>query len=211
MNNELIISQANYASLFAGERDVITHQPYHIGDRVVRCQRCRAVIKTEFVDTGCPLCGASPFIPAQFNNIASRTTCGHSSVVAPSRHYRTNRSKSSLITLLILAVSASTIPFQIDGALPFLSEAMFDMELSSAFIAVVIVSALTALVIACRSDTVNYWKHKRSGFLIGLLPIISPYLVVALLWLGAFAIGVVIAIAAVALCIALIAGICSGF
>lgn len=211
MTNELIISQANYSSLFAGERDVITHQPYRIGDRVVRCQRCRAIIKTEFVDTGCPLCGTSPFISTQFSNNVSRASYGHSSVVSPSRNYRTNRSRSTLFTLLFLSVAASTIPFQIESILPFLSEAMFDMDLSSAFIAVVVVSFITALVVGCRSDTVNYWKHKKAGFLVALVPAFSPYLILALLWLGAFAIGVAIAIAVVALCIGIIVGICSGF
>lgn len=211
MNNELIISQANYSSLFAGERDVVTHQPYRIGDRVVRCQRCRAIIKTEFVDTCCPLCGASPFVATQFNNTTSRPANYHSSIVSPSRNYRTNRSRSTLGTLLILSVATSTLPFHIESILPFLSEAMFEMDLASALIAVVIVSIITALVVGFSSDTVNYWKHKRSGFLVALAPAFSPYLILALLWLGAFAISVAIAIAAVALCIAIIVGICSGF
>lgn len=64
MRFESTITEDDLKTRFAGMRDVVTLSPYRIGDRIVRCGRCRAIIKTEFI-TGktCPLC-AAPFLPA---------------------------------------------------------------------------------------------------------------------------------------------------
>ena len=209
MNNELVITQANYESLFAGVRDVITHQPYRIGDRVVRCQHCRAIIRTEFVDARCPMCGASPFVSAYFNNNDSQPGASRPRVVSR-RRYRVHRKRWTLNVLLILAVVTSSLPFQFDGFRWFLYGLMPGLDQTAALLGVVGVSAITAVVIACRSRIVNYWKHKRSGVLVVLIPAVGPYLLAALLLLAAFALGMLIAIAAVILVVAIIIGFFAG-
>ena len=230
MNNELIITQSNYETLFAGARDVITHQPYRIGDRVVRCRRCRAIIKTEFVDTRCPMCGASPFISVRFDANVSGTAGKHPPAVSPGRYYHASgrhsragvsgreyyfcRSRWTLAILLVLAVVASTFPFRIDGFRKFVSGIMPDMRMSTALVLVVVVSAITAVITACCPALFDCWRFKRSGFLVVLIPVVSPYLAAAVCMLVVFVIGILIKAAGIllnivahVLCISLLIGI----
>ena len=213
MLNELVITQANYQSQFAGERDVVTHQPYRIGDRVVRCRNCLAIIKTEYVDGSCPMCNTTPFVSVSFHGNASRQGGKHPNVVSPRRNWNYRRpenttwrrfepfcrSRRMLMILLVLAVIISGIPLEIRDFRKFIYGIIPDLNLSTAKTVVIGVSAITAVMIACIRRIADYWKYKRSGFLIPLIPVVSPYLLAAICVLAVWAFHALLAVAAVVL------------
>lgn len=196
MRGELIITQADLESRFQGERDLITYSPYRVGDRVVRCSGCRAVIKSEYITNNCcPLCGCTPFLPAPVSPAQPGTiTSGNI------------RSLTAFLWLLILSAAAAYLPFAFPGASTFLYEASFGMDLGLLLISVGAVSLTAALLLYFNEDARRLWQRSSRGALLVLGPVTAPYFVLAVLWVVALA----IALAVAAACFGLIIGIIIG-
>lgn len=197
MCEEMIITEADLASRFQGERDLITYSPYHVGDRVVRCSGCRAVIKSEYVSNNrCPLCGRTPFLPAP---------------VTPTQQGVINsgniRSLTTFLWLLILSVIAAYIPFAFPGATGFLCEASFEIGLGPTLISIGAISLIAAIILYFNRSTRRLWQNCGWGGFLVLVPVSAPYFVLTALWLVVLA----LAIAAVIACIALVIGIIACF
>lgn len=225
MLNEIIISPAELSSRFAGEYDVITHQPYRVGDHVVRCQRCNTVIKADYIDGSCPLCGASPFIAMQFNEsnpiiretqyLADHTTQtrneSHHTIILPRHHFSYNRDMSLFSWLIFLSALVSLMPLLIEDVALFICEAMFGIELPVACIILSIIGFITAMFIRFQTKTADLWKHSKWGPLLTLIPAISPYILLTAMWLIIAGVSIALAILAVVLCVAIMIGLCQGF
>lgn len=156
---------------FQGERDLITYAPYRVGDRVVRCGTCRAVIKTEFVSNSCPLCRHTPFLP-------SPVTSPQKSVIISEN----TRSLTTFLWLLLLSVLAAYIPLSFPGISDFLCEASFGIELEQVLLCVGLIGLATAIGLYCNSNCRRMWQTSSNGTLLVLVPASSPYLVLAAMW-----------------------------
>ena len=219
MIHEIIISPADLSTQFAGEYDVITHQPYRIGDHIIRCRQCHTVIKTEYIDGECPLCGASPFVGTQFrpsnsNQSVNRRTerrpqINHVSApaaITPRHRFRYNRSERLLSWLITISAILSPLPLWIDAIAEFICEAMFGMGYLAVYIIFAVASLIAALIIECRNDTTELWKHSLWGPVLIPLPAFCPYLLLAGVWIVIGGLSIVLAIAALMLCIAVVMG-----
>ncbi len=197
MREEMIITEADLASRFQGERDLITYSPYRIGDRVVRCSGCRAVIKSEYVSNNrCPLCGRTPFLPAPVNPTQQ-------GVISSGNI----RSLTTFLWLLVLSIIAVYIPFVFPGAIGFLYEASFEIGLGPMLISIGIISLIAAIILYFNRRTRWLWQNSGWGGFLVFVPVSAPYSLLAALWLVVFA----LAIAAVIACIALVIGIIACF
>jgi len=197
MHGELIITKAYLESRFQGERDLITYSPYRVGDRVVRCGACRAVIKSEYISNNrCPLCGRTPFLPAPVNPIQQGTiTSGNI------------RSLTTFLWLLIFSAIATYLPFAFPGVSGFLYEASFGMDLRPLLISIGAISLTAAIILYFNRNTRRLWQSSGWGALLVLGPVSAPYLVLAVLWVLVFTIALAVAIACLALVIGIIVGI----
>lgn len=217
MEHEVTISESDLRTRFSGEVDVITHQPYRAGDRIVRCSNCHTIIKTEYIDGGsCPLCN-SPFRTTAFetatqNNITIQSTrpilTTAQSYMSPSRrHHRYNRSKDTLFYLLALAVCVSMVPFWFDASCNFIEKCTFDIDLVYVYIGMTSINIISSMVIWFSQKAEEIWKHGKWGPLILLIPILSPYGIIATVWAVLLGVGIAI----VGLCFALVIGFFSIF
>ncbi len=185
MREEMIITEADLKSRFQGERDLVTYELYRVGDRVVRCGACRAVIKSEFVtDNRCPLCGSTPFLPSPVNisqpNINNRVS--------------TNSLKAFLWFLLLSAVAAY-LPFAFPEALDFLYEATLSVGLEATLIYIGVISFVTAIILYNNKTCRRLWQTSDAGGFLVLAPFSAPYLLLAGLWLIMFALALIVLVA----------------
>ena len=192
MYGELVITEEIMAERFEGERDLVTYAPYRVGDRVVRCGACRAVIKSEFISSGCPLCGRTPFPSAPVDP-------NRQSVITSS-----TRSLKTFFWLLFFSVLAAYIPFAFPKAADFIYMVAFDIAPNAILTCIGIISLIAALVLYY-SETCRYlWKWSSCGSLFVFVPFSAPYLVLAIIWLAMIAIGVSIFLGLIALWVGLI-------
>lgn len=180
MLNEWTITEQDMRTRFSGERDLILYEPYQVGDRVVRCGHCCAVIKTTYVTNTCPLCGDAPFRPVP---------------VVPVRPVEVSdeghRKRSTFMWLLILSVAMSLVPlFFIES--DFLYRASFNNEIEVSLLTVAGISIITALLLYNCSETQKIWKNAEYGCVLPLLPVVAPYLIVAAIWAVIFAVAFII-------------------
>ena len=225
MLNEIIISPAELSSRFAGEYDVVTHQPYRVGDHIVRCQQCSTVIKADYIDGSCPLCGASPFIAMQFSESSPvsreswylsgranqmRNESGPA-IVLPRQHFRYNRDLRLFSWLIFLSALLSPMPLLIEEVALFLCEAMFGVELQVACIFLGVIAIITAMLIRFCDETIELWQHSRWGPMLILVPGISPYALLTAIWLIIAGISIALAVLALVLCVAIMIGICQWY
>lgn len=225
MLNEIIISPTELSSRFAGEYDAITHQPYRIGDHVVRCQQCNRVIKADYIDGSCPLCGASPFIAKRFSESnliphESRNFAGHTiqtgnesyhTIVLPRHHSICDRSMGLFSWLIFLSALVAPMPLLIEEVALFICEAMFGLEFQVTCVIFSVISFTAAMIIRFRSQTAELWKHSKWGPLLILIPAVSPYILLTAIWLIIAGVSIALAILAVILCVAIMIGFCQGF
>lgn len=186
MTGETVLTPHDLQTQFRDERDEVTYAPYRVGDRVVRCSHCRAVIKTEFVtDNCCPLCGARPFRTAPV--ILPPVSC----------HVRPRHDRSLLLffVLLVLSVALTFLPFCFPGVLPFFQKAVFVHQPQPCLTFFAAASIASALVLFCSGYCRRMWRSSPDGWQLVLVPTLVPYLLVAALWI----IGMAIAIALVGL------------
>ena len=225
MLNEIIITPAELSSRFAGEYDVITHQPYRVGDHIVRCQRCSAVIKTDYIDGSCPLCGTSPFIPMQFsesnsilsgsqnrNRLSTQTLNeSHNSIVLPRRRFRNDRNMKLFSWLIFLSALVSPMPLLIEEVALFICEAMFGVDFQAAYAILSLIAIIAAVFIRFRNETADLWKRSKWGPALILIPAFSPYILLTAIWLFIAGVSIALALLAVVLCVGIMIGICKGF
>lgn len=193
MRGEMIITEADYASRFQGERDLITCSPYCVGDRIVRCGTCRAIIKSEFVtEAGCPLCGSTPFVPA--------------TVIPPQRAVPSGyaRSLRSFLWLLLLSAALAYLPFVLPGAERSLKVLFLGMESWGRQVYVGLVGLAAAGVLYFRRDARRMWQRSKWGGLLALGPMLAPYILLGAVWIAVYALALAAGIACIALAIGLI-------
>ena len=191
MNYELVITEGDLRTRFNNERDMVTLSPYRVGDRVVRCSSCRTIVKSEFVSGGCPICGHSPFLPAPVNTMVVETSATE------------KRSLTAFFWLLLLSAAFSLLPFVFPSMAEFLYEATFGIGLCYSMLGVGVVSVATALITYNNGKGRRMWQNTDGGVLLLLIPIGTPYLLLAAIWAVIFVISIIIAIA----CIAFVFGI----
>lgn len=188
MYGELVITKEIMAARFEGERDLVTYAPYRVGDRVIRCGTCRAVIKSEFVSDGCPLCGRTPFLSAPVDSERRSTITSNI------------RSLTAFLWLLFLSILAAYIPFAFPEVAAFIYMAAFDIAPKTILICVGTISLITALVLYNNDNCRRLWQRSDCGCLLVFVPFSAPYLILAIIWLAL----IVIAVALFLGCIALI-------
>lgn len=192
MNGEMIITESDFASHFQGERDLITYSPYRVGDRVVRCQSCRAIIKSEFVtENRCPLCSAA-FIPAP--------------VIPPRQAVVSNnaRSLSTFLWLLLLSAALAFLPFVLPGAEGSLRAMFFGKESWGRLVYVGLIGFGAAGILYVNTDARKLWKRSEWGSVLVLGPMLAPYILLGVVWIAAYALAVAVGLACVALVLGLI-------
>lgn len=192
MYGELVITEEIMAERFEGEHDLVTYAPYHVGDRVVRCGACRAVIKSEFISNGCPLCGCTPFLSAPVDP-------DRQSAITPS-----TRSPTTFLWLLFFSILAAYIPFAFPKASDFIYMAAFDIAPNTILICIGIISLIAAVVLYHNETCRRLWQWSNCGGLLVFVPFSAPYLVLAIIWLAMIAIGVAIFLGLTALWVGLI-------
>lgn len=208
MNCEMVITEHDLRTRFEGERDLVTYDLYRVGDRVVRCRDCRAVIKTAFINGACPLCGHTPFQPSPVD-ASSYSFHAPSEVprVVPGTGFRSHQTDKTL-WLLLLSVAAALIPFCFPDAAAFIMRASFGMELGTCILCAVILSGVCAVVLYfCRRNS-SSWPNSRAGDLLLLLPSAVPYGLLAAVWAVIAVIAIVVVIGCIAIVIGIISSMC---
>lgn len=185
MNHELVITESDLRTRFNNERDMVTLSPYRVGDRVVRCSSCRMIVKSEFVSGGCPICGHSPFLPAPVNT----RVVGTSAIET--------RTFTAFLWLLLLSAAFSLLPFAFPSMAEFLYEATFGINLCYSMLGVGVVSVVAALITYNNSKGRRMWQNTGGGALLLLIPLGTPYLLIAAIWAVIFVISIIIAIACI--------------
>lgn len=171
MREEMIITEADLASRFQGERDLITYSLYRVGDRVVRCSGCRAVIKSEYVsDNRCPLCGCTPFLPAPVNPTQQGVI-----------HSGNIRSLTAFLWSLLISAIAAYIPFAFSGENDFLYKASFGMGLVPMLIFIGGTSLISAITLYFSRSMRSLWQKSEWGGFLALMPMSAPYFVLTVL------------------------------
>ena len=202
MRYEMIITDRDLKTRFKGERDLVTYAPYHIGDRVVRCRNSLSVIKTEFIDAQCPLCGHAPFTPApiQTEQFVIRQSKSGGMALTPAmspvrgtvRHngnaeHREQRSLPCFLLLLILSAVVALVPFAVAFFIPeageFIYEATCEIGLGYAAAIAGVISLITVLLIYSNDNNRRKWCDAEGGGALVLLPVSTPYMVLAAIWI----------------------------
>ena len=120
MRYEMTITQADLENHFRGERDLVSYSPYQVGDKVVRCGSCHAVVKTNFITNNCcPLCGAR-FVPAPVRSAREQPVEAGS--------------LKTFFWLLIGSAGFAMFPLLFPTAFFFLQEAAFGVSASYLFL-----------------------------------------------------------------------------
>lgn len=191
MNHELVITEDDLRTRFNNERDMVTLSPYRVGDCVVRCSSCRTIVKSEFVSSGCPICGHYPFLPAPVNTrVVGTSAIG-------------TKSLTVFFLLLFLSAAFSLLPFAFPSMAEFLYEASFGIGLCYSMLGVGVVSVVAALITYNNSKGRRMWQNTNGGVLLLLIPVGTPYLLLAAIWAVIFVISIIIVI----VCIAFVFGI----
>lgn len=183
MNHELIITENDLRTRFNNERDMVTLSPYRVGDRVVRCSSCRAIVKSEFVSGRCPICGHSPFLSAP---VETRETV----FSAPE-----TRSLTTFLWLLLLSAAVSLVPFAFPSMAEFIHEATFEVGFPYSLVYVGTASIIAAIAIYNNHETRRVWQHAGRGGLLLLIPAGAPYLILGAVWAAIFVLAVIVTIA----------------
>ena len=196
MREEMVLTEQDLQTRFFEERDLITYSLYQVGDRVVRCATCRAVVKSEYVSDACPLCGHSPFLPTRVENVPAVQPTGHTTV-SPEQSF------SDFLILLLISSFLSLAPFLFPEASEFLYEAAFYIGDGVTIAIAWLISILSVLILYFSQKSRQIWQTSSWGYLLPFFPIVAPY--ISLLAIYAF-VAVMAAIIAVG-CIAIIIGI----
>lgn len=183
MRGELVITESILRDRFQGERDLVTYELYRVGDHIVRCGNCHAVVKTEFVVSGCPLCGSSPFNPSPVLQAPA---------VVPVQS--TWRSQTSFMWLLILSSMLALLPFAFPGAADFLYKATFEMDTGLGLLLIGCISFVAAMIVYYNQRSRAAWQRSEYGGFLLLVPVTAPYLALAVIWLILFVFSVLVII-----------------
>ena len=166
MRYEMTITQADLENHFRGERDLVSYSPYQVGDKVVRCGSCHAVVKTNFITNNCcPLCGAR-FVPAPVRSAREQPVEAGS--------------LKTFFWLLIGSAGFAMFPLLFPTAFFFLQEAAFGVSASYLF-AFFCASSLIAAFLYADQDNQRIWRNGGGGLLI-LIPAAAPYLILTAVW-----------------------------
>lgn len=205
MQNELIITEHEMLSRFQGERDLVTYAPYHIGDRVVRCGRCHCVVKSEYAQNGCPLCGSTPFFPIPITRSNNTATSSVQSV-----HQNVVRSKKYYLLFLLLSACVALLPFFSSDLSYLVYEATYGLETEWCFVLFGLVSFGTVLYLYFSKKYSIVWQREPYGFLLAFVPMLAPYLILAGIWLAILVLSIVFYVIAIIICVAVFIGIIAG-
>lgn len=201
MRGELVITERELQTRFRGERDLVTLAPYQVGDRVVRCGHCHAVVKTQFVTAGgCPLCGHAPFTSSPVINEPS-------AYVAPSRAQRSIR---GFFGWLILSAVSSLVPFIFPGVRSIITEAMFGLSIGWIIALFCTLSLISLLILMCNDTFTEIWQNSGPGRLLAFIPGAVPYAALCSLWLVIIVVKIILVILLIGLCIAAVIGLIGG-
>ena len=162
MRYEMTITQADLENHFRGERDLVSYSPYQVGDKVVRCGSCHAVVKTNFITNNCcPLCGAR-FVPAPVRSAREQPVEAGS--------------LKTFFWLLIGSAGFAMFPLLFPTAFFFLQEAAFGVSASYLFAFFCASSLIAAFLLYADQDNQRIWRNGGGGLLI-LIPAAAPYLI----------------------------------
>lgn len=168
MRNEMTITRADLENRFCGERDLVSCAPYQVGDRVVRCGSCHAVVKTNFIiNNCCPLCSHSPFIPIPVQPVQEQLT--------------ENGSLKVFFWLLIGSAGFAVLPLLFPAAFFFLQEAAFGVPAPYLFAFFCASSLISAFLLYADQDNQRIWQNGGGGLFI-LIPAAVPYLILTAVW-----------------------------
>ena len=200
MQGETIITEQDLQTRFQGERDLVTCAPYRVGDKIVRCGSCRAIVKSEFVTSNyCPLCGHSPFSPGVVST-------SHASTILERR----SRKLKPFLLLLILSAAMSLIPFAFPEVAGFLCEAAFGIGIWGGMVCAGIIGVVVAIILYNNRTVRRWWQTSAPGVCLIVIPSVSPYAVLAATWAVMVVVSIFVAIAIVVAVVALIGAIISG-
>lgn len=167
MRYEMTITQADLENHFRGERDLVSYSPYQVGDKVVRCGSCHAVVKTNFITNNCcPLCGAR-FVPASVQSAREQPV--------------EVGSLKTFFWLLIGSAGFAMFPLLFPTAFFFLQEAAFGVSASYLFAFFCASSLIAAFLLYADQDNQRIWRNGGGGLLI-LIPAAAPYLILTAVW-----------------------------
>lgn len=172
MTGEHTITRQEWERCFRGEHDALTHQAYEIGDAIVRCSNCHRIIKAEFVEGCCPLCGSSPFtsIPVITQHVTIHTP----------QYYR--RSENCFGCLLALSGFLSVVPLLFDGSAQVILKYMFGLSWDVTYFVFLGVTAIASVILALWEPTRTFWIRNRWGPVLLGIPILTPYAVLLCIW-----------------------------
>ena len=167
MRYEMTITQADLENHFRGERDLVSYSPYQVGDKVVRCGSCHAVVNTNFITNKCcPLCGAR-FVPASVQSAREQPV--------------EVGSLKTFFWLLIGSAGFAMFPLLFPTAFFFLQEAAFGVSASYLFAFFCASSLIAAFLLYADQDNQRIWRNGGGGLLI-LIPAAAPYLILTAVW-----------------------------
>ena len=168
MRNEMTITRVDLENRFSGERDLVSYSPYQVGDRIVRCGSCHAVVKINFITNNCcPLCSHSPFIPIPVQPVQEQPM--------------EVGSLRTFFWLLIGSAGFSALPLLFPAAFFFLQEAAFGVPAPYLFAFFCVSSLIAAFLLYADQDNRRIWQNGEGGLFI-LIPAAAPYLVLAAVW-----------------------------
>ena len=205
MRGEMVITEADMQSRFSGERDLITYEPYHVGDRIVECDHCKSIIKTEFITSDvCPVCE----YPSFRESLRPQTTM--SAAVRENVPVGVGRSLKVYFWLLLCAAAVALLPYCFESTRNLIASATFGIEMRTAALLTLALSVIAFLVLYLNHSLRASWQFSDGGFLLLLVPTFVPYAILAAIWLVIAAIAVLITILVIAFVIGIISAIVSG-
>lgn len=210
MKGEMVITEADMRTRFEGERDLITYAPYQVGDRIVRCNHCKSIIKTEFVTSNqCPLCGYPSFsLSAQ--PLPATPTSPPVSYAGETTTTSRRRSQIVYLWLLICSSVLALLPYCFADFRNLIDEATFNIGIGNAVLVTIVISTVAVLILYFNSHIREHWRRSGSGCLLPLIPFSAFYSVLAAIWLIIFILEVLVAIVAIAFVIGIICAILGG-
>ena len=209
MQGEMIITEADMRTRFEGERDLITYAPYRVGDRIVRCNHCMSIVKTEFVTSNqCPLCGYPSFNPPN-RPIPTTPTSPSALYAGGTTIVPSGRSLVVYLWLLICSGVLALLPYCFEDVRNLIYEATFNIGIGNAVLVTIFISVVAVLVLYFSSHIRERWQRAGSGCLLPLIPFSAFYLILAAIWLVIVVLAVIAALAAIALVIGIICALFS--
>ncbi len=223
MNYVTVLTERELQTRFLGERDAVTLDPYRVGDRVVRCASCKRVVKAEFAANGCPLCGTTPFVPAPVERTPgravparaaapARTVPARQARAAPAAHIAPRRSRpmALFLWLLLLSAAAAALPYAIPDAAAFLVAATFETDSETSLYAILTASIIAAIITYNCRGARQHWRCADSGPWLLLIPICTPYLILAGIWAVLFVLKLLLAVIGVVVVFSMLVGVIAG-